>query len=73
MQNAHLEAYDDIYVKNNSTVSSTAANTTIGQRVINATLEKYGASKNMKFGDASIVVAQSAEGQDATVTITTFI
>lgn len=71
MQNAHLEAYDDIYVKNNSTVSSTAANTTIGQRVINATLEKYGASKNMKFGDASIVVAQSAEGQDATVTITT--
>lgn len=71
MQNAHLEAYDDIYVAGNETVKSTAANTTVGQRVINAALEKYGASKNMKFGDASIVVAQSAEGQDATVTITT--
>ena len=71
VQNAHLEAYDDIYVAGNETVKSTAANTTVGQRVINAALEKYGASKNMKFGDASIVVAQSAEGQDATVTITT--
>lgn len=70
VQNAHLEAYDDIYVAGNETVKSTAANTTVGQRVINAALEKYGASKNMKFGDASIVVAQTA-GQDATVTITT--
>ena len=71
VQNAHLEAYDDIYVKNNSTVSSTAANTTVGQRVINAVLDQYKAEKNAKVGDASIVVAQAAAGQDASITITT--
>jgi cytoskeletal protein RodZ len=69
VQNEQLEAYDDVYVDNNGTVKATAATTTIGQRVINAALGQYGTAK--QIGDATMQVTQSAEGQDAIVTITT--
>ena len=69
VQNEQLEAYDDVYVDNNGTVTATAATTTIGQRVINAALGQYGTAK--QIGDATMQVTQSAEGEDAIVTITT--
>ena len=81
-QNAHLEAYDDIYVKNNSVVSSTAANTTVGQRVINAVLKHFGGTERATAnandtltatttkGLVTITVSQ-AKGANATITLAT--
>ncbi|MBO4293760.1 MAG: hypothetical protein J5881_05185 [Clostridia bacterium] len=69
VQNAQLDAYDDIYVDNNKSVKATAATNTVGQRVINAALAQYGTAQ--QIGDATMQVTQSAVGQDAAVTITT--
>ena len=61
-QNAHLEAYDDIYVKNNSTVSSTAATTTVGQRVINAVLEHFGGTARGTSNANDTLTATATKG-----------
>ncbi|MBO4293772.1 MAG: type II secretion system protein [Clostridia bacterium] len=69
VQNAQTEAYDDIYVKGNKTVKLTDSATEVGQRVITAALAQYETAK--QIGDATMVISQSATGQDAKVTITT--
>ena len=69
VENARLEAYDDIYVNNNQSVSSSNASTIIGQRVIDDVLAVYGTETTI--GDATIKVEQLSSGQSATVLITT--
>ncbi|MBO4292768.1 MAG: hypothetical protein J5881_00005 [Clostridia bacterium] len=62
VQNAQTEAYDDIYVKNNSTVSSTAATTTVGQRVINAVLEHFGGTARGTANANDTLTATATKG-----------
>lgn len=82
-QNAHLEAYDDIYVKNNSAVSSIAATTTVGQRVINAVLQHFGGAARgtsnandtltatATKGLVSVSITQASGTADAEITLAT--
>ena len=82
MQNAQTEAYDDIYVKNNSAVSSTSATTTVGQRVINAVLEHFGGTARTGSNTAeltatdtkglvSVSITQASGTADAEITLAT--
>ena len=69
VQNASLEEYANIYVDNNEDVKLNDSSTTIGQRVINAALEKYG--EPQQIGCAKMQVTQPEEKEDAIVTINT--
>ena len=82
VQNAQTEAYDDIYVKNNESVKSTAATTAVGQRVINAVLQHFGGtartgSNTDKLtatdtkGLVSVSITQANGTADAEITLTT--
>ena len=42
VQNAHLDAYDEIYVQGKNEVSLNGASTKIGQEVIDAVIKSYG-------------------------------
>jgi len=64
-----MKEYTNIYVDNNEDVKLDEATTTIGQRVINAALEKYG--EPQQIGCATMQVMQPEEEQDAIVTIRT--
>ena len=69
VQNASMEEYANIYVDNNEDVKLSDSSTTIGQRVINAALEKYG--EPQQIGCATMQVMQPEEKEDAIVTINT--
>ena len=80
MQNAHLNAYDDVYVQENSDVSLSGAPTAIGQKVIDDVIKHYGGSLTRDsegklkcettYGKAAMKIEQEI-GKDATVTIVT--
>ena len=64
-----MKEYTNIYVDNNEDVKLSDSSTTIGQRVINAALEKYG--EPQQIGCATMQVTQPEENEDALVTIKT--
>ncbi len=80
VQNAHLDAYDEIYVQGKNEVSLNGASTKIGQEVIDAVIKSYGGALTRddegkikcekNIGKATIQIEQEA-GKDAKITIKT--
>lgn len=49
-----MDAYNDVYVDNNSTITASNASTTIGQKVIDAILKYYGRTNGRQASDNKI-------------------